>query len=599
MLTEATLFLFFAIIVVPITKRLKLGSILGYLIAGVLLGPLFGLIHDNVESIQHFAEFGVVMMMFLIGIELKPKKVWELRYSLIGLGGLQVIISTVLLTFICIFIFNISWNQALAISLILSLSSTAIVLQSLQEARQSNTKAGQSILSVLISQDIIVIPIFAILPLLILKHTVVSIDRHHNNFIVSSPVIHAIIIFITILIMIIVSKLLLRHIFRYIAKTKLPEIFTGLVLLIVISVSIFMNYLGLSPALGAFIAGVILSESEYRHEIESQISPFKGLLMGLFFISIGASISFHILVTNWEYVLLGVFLLMSSKMLVLMFIAKIYKFDKSNFWLFSLSLTQGGEFAFVLLSFTLTIKLIPSNTVDIITLIVILSMLLTPLLFMLYEKIILPICQNQNNRDADNIEHCSKVIIAGAGRFGQIIARVLKANDYNPVILDNDINTIETFRKYGNIAYYGDALNPELLISAGTREAKVFVAAIDDRDGQIDLVSMIRRHQKEIIIIARAKDRHHVYELKNAGANYTIRETFESASSAAVETLVRLGEDKRIAKLKVDKFKAYDNESLEAAEEMWLKNGEDKDYINQATINRNVLSELMKLESKS
>ncbi|MGQ4003002.1 monovalent cation:proton antiporter-2 (CPA2) family protein [Francisellaceae bacterium CB299] len=598
-LTQAAFFLLFAVITVPIAKKLKLGSVLGYLIAGVLLGPLFGLIDTEIESIQHFSEFGVVMMMFLIGLELKPNEIWSMRYQLIGLGGLQVLLTTVLLSFVATFIFGFSWNISIAIGLILSLSSTAIVLQSTQEAKQMNTKAGQSILSVLISQDIAVIPIFAILPLLVVESVSSSTNTStHQSFIGDLPgFAQAIIILVTICLMIIIGKFTLRYIFRYIAKTKLAEIFTALVLLLVISVSILMESLGLSAALGAFIAGVILSENEYRHEIESQISPFKGLLMGIFFISIGASINFILLWDNWEYILLGTILLISIKMITLMVLARIYKLKKSDFWLFSLSLAQGGEFAFVLLGFALTLSLITPYTVNIITLIVIISMLFTPLLFLFYEKKIMLIYQNKNNKEADNFDHSSKIIIAGAGRFGQIAARILTSNNYNPIILDSDATTIQTFRKYGAVAYYGDALTPGLLMSAGISTAKVFIAAIDDRSDQTELVSMLRRHHKELIIIARARDRHHVYELENAGANYTIRETFESANLAAIEALTALGEDRKIAESKINTFKKHDENSLKAMKEIWLKNGEDKNYINEANINRDFLTKLMQRES--
>ncbi|AXA34676.1 cation:proton antiporter [Francisella adeliensis] len=598
-LTQAALFLLFAVIIVPIAKQLKLGSVLGYLIAGILLGPLFGLIDAEIEPIQHFSEFGVVMMMFLIGLELKPKDIWHMRYQLIGLGGLQVFLTTTLLSLTAALIFNFTWNVSIAIGLILSLSSTAIVLQSTQEANQMSTKAGQSILSVLISQDIAVIPIFAILPLLVIQRTTDSISANqHQNFITNLPgVAQAIIILSTILLMIIIGKFILRYIFSYIAKTRLAEIFTALVLLLVISVSLLMESLGLSAALGAFVAGVILSENEYRHEIESQILPFKGLLMGIFFISIGASINFVLLLNNWEYILLGTILLVSIKIITLMILAKIYKLKKSDFWLFSLSLAQGSEFAFVLLGFTLTLSLIAPYTIKIIILIVIISMLLTPLLFLAYEKIIMPIYQNKNNNETDSINHSSRIIIAGAGRFGQIIARVLVSNKYNPVILDSDANTVETFRKYGAVAYYGNALNPELLMSAGILTTDVFIATIDDRSSQIELVSMLRRHRKDLIIIARAKDRHHVYELENAGANYTIRETFESANIAAIEALIALGENRQVAELKITAFKKHDESSLKTMKEAWLKNGEDKNYVSQVTANNDFLTKLMQNES--
>ncbi|TNF69660.1 MAG: hypothetical protein EP298_02860 [Gammaproteobacteria bacterium] len=597
-LIQAALYLLFAIITVPIAKKLKLGSVLGYLVAGILLGPLFGFIGSEVKSVQHFAEFGIIIMMFLIGLELKPKEVWSMRYQLIGLGGLQIVLTACLITGLITILFNFTWNQAVAISLILALSSTAIVLQSINEIKQTNTQAGQSILSVLITQDIIVIPIFAILPMLVLNTAnIIQNNTDHTSLISHlSYFMQTIIIISVILIMIIIGRFFLDHVFRYIAKTKLIEIFTALTLLVVIGISIVMEKIGLSAALGTFIAGVILSDSEFRHEIESQISPFKGLLMGIFFISIGASINFILFFENWYQILLWAILLIISKILILMILARIYKLKNANFWLFSLALAQGSEFAFVLLSFSLNLSLLSQFAVEIITLVVIISMILTPVLFLLYEKIILPKYQEISNEETDTIESKGEIIIAGAGRFGQISARVLNANKFDPIILDYDINMVETFRKYGNVAYYGDALMPELLISAGIADAKVFIAAIDERDSQTKLVSMLKRHQPNLLIIARAKDRHHVYELEEAGANFIVRETFESAALAATEALIMLGDDEETAKRKVDIFKEHDAKSLSNLKKVWLDHGEDKSYVSQVSINQNTLSELMKSE---
>ncbi|MCF6777277.1 cation:proton antiporter [Thiotrichales bacterium 19X7-9] len=597
-LIQAALYLLFATITVPIAKRLKLGSVLGYLVAGILLGPLFGIIGSEVKSVQHVAEFGIIIMMFLIGLELKPKEVWSMRYQLVGLGGLQIVLTTCLITGIITLLFNFTWNQAVAISLILALSSTAIVLQSVNETKQTNTQAGQSILSVLIMQDITVIPIFAILPMLVLNTAnVIQNNTQHTSLISHlSYFMQTVIIISVILMIIIISKCFLNHLFRYIAKTKLIEIFTALTLLIVIGISIVMETIGLSAALGTFIAGVILSDSEFRHEIESQISPFKGLLMGIFFISIGASINFVLFYDYWYQILSWAILLIISKMLILMLLARIYKLKSANFWLFSLALAQGGEFAFVLLSFSLNLSLLSQLAVEMITLIVIISMILTPVLFLLYEKIILPKYQEISNEEADTIESKSDIIIAGAGRFGQISARVLNANKFDPIILDYDINMVETFRKYGNTAYYGNVLMPELLISAGIADAKVFIAAIDDRDCQTKLVSMLKRHQPNLLVIARAKDRHHIYELEEAGADFIVRETFESAALAATEALIMLGDDEETAKRKVDIFKEHDAKSLSNLKKIWLDHGEDKNYVSQVSINQNTLSELMKSE---
>ncbi len=594
-MTQIALYLLFALITVPIAKRLKLGSVLGYLIAGVLLGPLFGLIGSEALTIQHIAEFGVVMMMFLIGLELRPKSIWQMRYQLLGLGTMQVLISALILTVLMVFLLQFTWQSALAVGMVLALSSTAIVLQSLQEIKQMDTKAGQSILSVLIAQDIAVIPIFSILPILVVGDQVMN--TQHQSWLSHFPAgIQALIIFVIICLMVLIGKYIMRYVFRYIAQTRLAEIFTALVLLLIIGVALMMESIGLSAALGAFIAGVILSGSEYRHEIESQISSFKGLLMGVFFISIGTSIHFSVLQAHWQHIILYVIVLMLIKMVVLMLLARVFRLKGADFWLFSLSLTQGGEFAFVLLSFAVSLSVLTMGVSEIITLVVILSMIITSILFLMYEKVILPHYQGRNNAPEDSIAHQGKVIIAGAGRFGQIVARVLRANKYESVILDYDSNMINTFRRYGNRAYYGNALNPEMLLAAGIESAEVFVAATNDQEAQTALVRLIRRHSSRIQIIARATNRHHVYELEEAGANYVIRETFESAAKAAEEVLIKLGDSKESAFEKVSIFKEYDQKTLEKLKTLWLKSGESKVYINQLTANSDTLSQLMQTE---
>lgn len=518
-----------------------------------------------------------------------------MRYQLLGLGTMQVLISALILTVLMVFLLQFTWQSALAVGMVLALSSTAIVLQSLQEIKQMNTKAGQSILSVLIAQDIAVIPIFSILPILVVGDQV--INTQHQSWLSHFPAgIQALIIFVIICLMVLIGKYIMRYVFRYIAQTRLAEIFTALVLLLIIGVALMMESIGLSAALGAFIAGVILSGSEYRHEIESQISSFKGLLMGVFFISIGTSIHFSVLQAHWQHIILYVIVLMLIKMVVLMLLAKIFRLKGADFWLFSLSLTQGGEFAFVLLSFAVSLSVLTMGVSEIITLVVILSMIITSILFLMYEKVILPHYQGRNNAPEDSIAHQGKVIIAGAGRFGQIVARVLRANKYESVILDYDSNMINTFRRYGNRAYYGNALNPEMLLAAGIESAEVFVAATNDQEAQTALVHLIRRHSSRIQIIARATNRHHVYELEEAGANYVIRETFESAAKAAEEVLIKLGDSKESAFEKVSIFKEHDQKTLEKLKTLWLKSGESKVYINQLTANSDTLSQLMQTE---
>ena len=592
-LSQVFIYLLFAVIVVPISKRLGFGSVLGYLIAGILIGPILNLVGNEVGSVQHFAEFGIVIMMFLIGLELKPSMLWALRGQLIGLGGLQIILSTIVLTAIAITM-GFSWNEALAIGMILSLSSTAIILQTLRENGYLNITAGQSVFSVLLSQDIAVIPILAILPLLAFQ---TSIPNTNASVAEGMPHwLHALLVIACIFLIILSGRYLLRPIFRYIAQTKLMEIFTAFALLLVIGIALLMDFLGVSPALGAFVAGVVLSNSEYRHEVESQILPFKGLLMGVFFISIGAGVNFNLFFENYQEIILWVALLMISKCIVLMFLAYIFKLKKADFWLFSLSLSQAGEFAFVLFSFVGGLYILSSTTISLMILVVIISMILTPLLFVVLEKIIMPLFTQEDQKHADNIAHKSHVIVAGVGRFGQVVARILNANKFNPIVLDHDAQTIETFRKFNNFVYYGNALTPSVLASAGLADARLFIAAIDDREGQTTLVQLVKRHFPNLPVIARARDRHHVYELEQAGADFVIRELFESSLLAAEKALTFLGESEQNSKRKICLFKKNDLEMLQSLKQSWLDNGVDAAYVNKATENSTTLATIMQTE---
>lgn len=592
-LSQVFIYLLFAVIVIPISKRLGFGSVLGYLIAGILIGPILHLVGNEVGSVQHFAEFGIVIMMFLIGLELKPSMLWALRGQLIGLGGLQIVLSTIALAAIAISM-GFSWNEAIAIGMILSLSSTAIILQTLRENGYLKTTAGQSIFSVLLSQDIAVIPILAILPLLALQS---SIPETNTSLIEGMPHwLHALLVVACIILIILSGRYLLRPIFRYIAQTKLMEIFTAFALVLVIGIALLMESLGVSPALGAFVAGVVLSDSEYRHEVESQILPFKGLLMGVFFISIGAGINFNLFFENYQEIALWVAFLMISKCVVLMFLAYIFKLKKADFWLFSLSLSQAGEFAFVLFSFVGGLYILTAATISLMTLVVIISMILTPILFVLLEKVIMPLFAQEDQKQADLINHKSHVIVAGVGRFGQVITRILNANKFNPIVLDHDAQTIEAFRKFNNRVYYGNALIPGVLASAGLADARLFVAAIDDREGQITLVQLVKRHLPNLPVIARARDRHHVYELEQAGADFVIRELFESSILAAEKALIFLGESEKKAKRKIRLFKKNDIEMLQSLKQSWLDNGVDAAYVNKATENFATLTTIMQTE---
>lgn len=545
-LHDAFIYLLAAVIAVPLANRLGLGSVLGYLIAGIFIGPLLGFVGSETEEIKHFAEFGVVMMLFLVGLELRPTMLWEMRNKLLGLGGLQVLGTTVIV-FLGALLFKLPWQSALAIGMIVALSSTAIVLQTLEEKGWMKSTAGQSAFSVLLFQDIAVIPMLAILPLLVIGDISTTVitpsDGHHG----SGGIDHlagwqqTVIILAVIFAIIVAGRYLIRPVFRFIAESHLREIFTAAALLLVIGIALLMEVIGLSPALGTFLAGVVLSDSEYRHELESDIAPFKGLLLGLFFISVGAGIDFELLFDNPALIVGVACGIMVIKFLVLFFLGKIFYLRKGEIWLFGLSLSQAGEFAFVLFGFAKTSQVLSPEIAEIMTLIVAVTMLLTPLLFIIYSSIIVPRSTETNDRQHDTIEDKGTALIAGIGRFGFVVSRMLTTNGYTVVVIDHDPALIDMLRKIGIEAYYGDATRPDLLHTAGIEHAKLFVAALDDKERQTLLVEHVHHTAPNCAIIARALSNHHVYELEKAGACYIELELLESALSAGKRALIELG----------------------------------------------------------
>ncbi|MCF6775885.1 monovalent cation:proton antiporter-2 (CPA2) family protein [Thiotrichales bacterium 19X7-9] len=590
---QVFIYLLAAVIAVPLAKRLGLGSLLGYLIAGIIIGPLIGFVTDNLDGVKHFAEFGVILMLFIIGLELKPSVLWQMRKQLVGLGGLQIVLSTIALAIVAL-LWGFHWNQALTIGLILSLSSTAIVLQILQEKGWLKTKAGQSSLAVLLSQDIAIIPIFALLPLLALGDF--SHLNGHQSLIKLPGWMQALLILGVILGIILIGRFLIRPLFRYIVHLRMLEIFTAFTLLLVVGIALLMNNLGLSPALGTFLAGVVLSDSEYRHEIESQIMPFKGMLMGLFFISIGASINFMLLINDLSTIIIWSVILVVIKFLILALLAKLFKLGSGDFWLFSLGLAQAGEFGFVLFAFADISHILDDQVADMFVLAVTLSMMLTPLLFILFERVIQPKIAYKMHHN--NLNHKEYAVVAGIGRFGQVITRLLNGNDYLTSVVDHNAALIEQFNKYGGQGYYGSALSLELLEQAGIKSAKLFVAAINDRRVQVELVKLIKHHYPYKRVIARAIDRHHVYELEEAGADYIVRETFEAAIEAGYQSLLFLGEKPDRAKLRKSLFKAYDLRLVNELKLKWQKKNKDKAYVDPQTSMINELEIILKKEVK-
>ncbi len=553
-LFAATIYLLAAVIAVPLAARLGLGSVLGYLTAGIIIGPVLGLVGAETRDLQHFAEFGVVMMLFLIGLELEPRALWDMRHKLIGLGGLQVSLTTAAMMALSMGL-GLEWRPALAVGLIFALSSTAIVLQTLSEKGLMQTGGGRSAFSVLLTQDIAVIPMLALLPLLALSPAVSiqqdgSIARGgdhaeeaHNalSLVEGLPGWGVTLVTLGAVAVIILAGIFLtRPLFAFIHHARLREMYTALALLIVLGIALVMTLVGLSPALGTFLAGVVLANSEFRHELESDIEPFKGLLLGLFFITVGAGIDFEVLLRE-PLDLLGLTLtVLLVKGAILYLLALLFRQKGRSKWLFTLSLAQAGEFGFVLLSFSRQQDVLPGGLVDRLSLVVALSMLATPLLFIIYDLLSKTIGEG-DKPDPDEIDEQGPVIIAGIGRFGQIVNRLVQSSGFKTVVLDHDMDTIRLMRQFGFKGFFGDPTRPELLHAAGLKEARVLVVALDDPAGAARLVAFARRERPDLHIIARARDRTHVFQLYAAGANDIVRETFDSSLRAGRYVLENIG----------------------------------------------------------
>jgi len=548
-LFDAAVYLGAVVVAVPIAKRLGLGSVLGYLLAGVAIGPWGLRIVTDSQSILHFAEFGVVLLLFLIGLELNPKRLWEMRKPIIGLGGSQVFISTILLTGVGL-AFGLTWQAALVVGMGLSLSSTAIALQTMTEKNLLSTPAGSGGFSILLFQDIAVIPMLAIIPLL-------GVAVSHEN---SQPGwISALSSFGAIIAIIVVGRYLMRPVLRLIAETKSREVFTAFSLFLVIGISLAMQAVELSMALGSFLAGVLLADSEYRHQLESDIEPFKGLLLGLFFIAVGMSIDFGLLISS-PLLIVGITLgLISLKMLVLVILARKFDIPLHQHALFAFVLSQGGEFAFVLFGVATGFSAIPQNVADILIVVVALSMLTTPLLLILNEKFIEPrFSAPERTLDEKMEPQENPVVIAGFGRFGQIVARLLHSNKIGTTIIEHNPDSIERVRRFGFKVFYGDVSRLDLLHSAGLDHAKVFILATDDREAGLHTIELIKEHFPHVKIFARAWDLIHVYQLKDHKVDGFQRETFDSALRLSTYALVALGFEKHRAHRAAQQFRAYD-----------------------------------------
>ncbi|MBD8263410.1 MULTISPECIES: glutathione-regulated potassium-efflux system protein KefB [Pantoea] len=530
LLTAGVIYLVAAVLIVPVAARLGIGAVLGYLVAGIAIGPWgLGFISD-VDEILHFSELGVVFLMFIIGLELNPAKLWALRRSIFGVGAAQVIFSAAILGGL-LWLTNFSWQAAIIGGIGLAMSSTAMALQLMMDKGMNRSEAGQLGFSVLLFQDIAVIPALALIPLL------AGTDSGHIDWMKVGMKVLA------FAGMLVGGRYLLRPIFRYIAASGVREVFTAASLLLVLGSALFMDALGLSMALGTFIAGILLAESEYRHELEVAIDPFKGLLLGLFFISVGMALNLGVLYTHIVTILLGVVTLVAVKTLVLYLLARIYGLRSSERQQFAGVLSQGGEFAFVLFSAASSAKLFSGEQLPMLLVTVTLSMMTTPLLMKGIDRLL---ARRFNEPDDEAEKHFveddqPQVIVVGFGRFGQVVGRLLMANNKRITVLERDISAVSLMRKYGYKVYYGDATELELLRAAGAASAQAIVITCNEPEDVMTIVHLCQQHFPQLQIQARARGRVEAHELLQAGVTQFSRETFSSALELGRKTLMTLG----------------------------------------------------------
>ena len=564
MFQTAFIYLAAAALAAPLGRRLGLGAVLGYLIMGALIGPdAFGLIGQEREDVMHFAEFGVVLMLFVIGMELDLPKLWKMRASIFGLGGLQLSCTTVVLA-LAGGILAEDWREALALGLILSLSSTAIVMQTLKERGLMETASGQQSFAVLLFQDIAVIPIIALLP--VLAHREDAHASHHpadasslQQYIDSLPAwASGLALLASIALIIVTGRFLLTPWLRWVAKQRVPEAMNATTLTLVVGIAMLMTSVGLSPALGTFLAGVMLASSPFKHELEGNIEPFKSLLLAVFFIAVGASVNFDLLAAHPWQIGLFVLFLMWLKFAVLLILGKKFRLSLDQSLLFSVALAQGGEFAFVLGGFALAQGVISPELSAKMIAAVALSMALSPLLLLFLQRVLLPrvgtLETTENLRDSDVRNDHAKVILAGFGRFGHPLGRMLRSAGYEPTVLEKDSDHVDFLRRIGLKTYYGDATRLELLHSAGAAEAEVLIIAIDDEDACMEIIHTCQKHFPDLQLLARACSRTHSYLLLEADVPFFI-EQLGSSLDCAITALDFLGHDPADAKDAARRFK--------------------------------------------
>lgn len=568
-LANAILYILAAIVCVPIAKKLGMGSVLGYLFAGILIGPyLLGFITNEGQGqdIMHATEFGVVMMLFLIGLELEPKNLWKMRQLILQIGLSQVLVTAALIFGIGVLL-DVPWQISLAIGLSMALSSTAIVLQSLKEKNQMNSPNGRLSFGVLLMQDIAVIPILALLPLLIAGGATPTDEASGMHGLIDSLPGWAQTLSIVgaIGIVVILGQFGFGPLLNWVAKSRLRELFTASALLIVVGISFLMELVGLSPALGSFLAGIILANSPYRHALESDLEPFKGLLLGLFFMAVGSTINFNLIFTNAPVIIsmtLGVIIL---KTVILLIIGKTKKLRLTSNLSFAIGLSQVGEFSFVTYAFALQLGIFDQSTSDTLMAVTALSMTITPILIVLLDKVINPAIsktQKELEKEMDSIDEHNKVILVGFGHFGSTLGRFLRANGVEATILDSDPDRVEYLRKMGFKVYFGDGTRGELLHSAGASQASILISAIDNTEYSIKLVELCKEEFPHLEVMIRAKNRYDAFELMEMGVKNIYREHLDTSIRMGEDVLKKLGFRAHTVHRLAKQFRDYDENAL-------------------------------------
>ncbi len=565
LLAEAVIFLGAAVVTVPIFKRLGFGAVLGYLTAGIVIGPAGLRLVRDVDNILHFGEFGVVLLLFVIGLELQPSRLWVMRRSVFGLGSAQVLISAVLLG-AAAYLWGLGLTAAVLVGLGLSLSSTAFALQMLAEKKQLTTRHGRTGFSILLFQDLAVIPLLALIPLLGGGVEADAVDR--TTLLAFAKGLGAIVF------VVVGGRYVIRHVFRFVAATGIHEVFTALALLTVIGTAVLMEWVGLSMALGAFLAGVLLADSEYRHALEADLEPFKGLLLGLFFIAVGMSVNLTLIRSDPVTVLGLVGGLLALKFVVLFAIGRFSGMNSRSASSLAATLPQGGEFAFVIFGVAVMTGVLGRGLVELLIVVVTLSMVVTPFLFNAVESLQKRLAPEPAKDYEQPLEEDNKVIIAGFGRFGQIIARILRAKRIGFTALEASPEQVDFVRRHGNKIYYGDASRLDLLRAAHAHQASLFILAIDDVEASLRTARTVIDNFPRLKILARARNRKHAYQLMDLGITHIWRETLLSSLDMAHTTLMNLGLNKAEATRAVETFKRHDEERLVAHHDM--HNDEDR-----------------------